>query len=478
MYGILACAVPIGAQTVEFVPRANRPAERLLDEFLERGGYELWTRDTVLTASDTVRGSVLVLQAVARVSGRVEGSVYVVDGDLFLRPGSLVEGEIVVLGGGFYGSRLAAVRGEQVWRPADGYEVVPRDGGWVIYPSEEPPRAVQLHGLYGFGLPTYQRVDEWTFSWGATLRATGLPWQPTLEVVGRYLTEPERFQGTVRQLWYPTGKWQFGLEAERATRTHDAWMRGDALNTLSFLFVGEDFRDYYRADRVAFVAARVREAQWTPSLTVAWEEARSTVARGQTILFDADEVRPNPEIDPGETWSVTLALDIRRRAGASRLQARVAGEAADSTVGGDFSFLLGEARVLWETPLPAGHGLELFAIGRGDLAGTLPRQRWSAIGGRMTLPTFPTLGLRGPRLAFGQATFLVPVPALRLGVFGQPRFLVRVAVGSAWNEGESARFEQNLAAGIRMLGGEFLLVNDPGEGGVLVAARVKIPGSL
>jgi hypothetical protein len=131
--------------------------------------------------------------------------------------------------------------------------------------------------------------------------------------------------------------------------------------------------------------------------------------------------------------------------------AEVRAEAADSTAAGDFSFLLGEARIAWRRPGLPGHRFELFGIARYDLAGSLPRQRWSALGGEGTLPTLRVLERRGPRMFFLSSTYLVPVEPLRVPVFGSPRVFLRNSVGAAWRNGGTLRVEDNVSAGVRVL---------------------------
>ena len=114
-------------------------------------------------------------------------------------------------------------------------------------------------------------------------------------------------------------------------------------------------------------------------------------------------------------------------------------------------------------PLVAGHAVELLAVARGDLAGNLPRQRWSAIGGIGTLPTFPILSHRGERMFLGEVTYVIPVPPLHVPVAGDTELFLRGAIGSAWSEGESLRAEQNLMIGARFLFFEAALAADPGE---------------
>lgn len=468
------------AQEVEFTPRADRPVERRLDDFLEARRYQLITADTVLRGTVSPAGDLLVLDAALRVDTAIPGTVFVVDGDLFLRPGARIGGDVVVLGGGFYASELAEVEGEVTYLPNDLYTVVKTNVGWKIYPVKEEPKAVELHGLYGLGFPYYQRVDAVTLRWGATLRATGWAWQPSLEGELRFRTEQNEFEGTLKQYWYPSGYFQFGFEGERVTRTNEDWIRGDISNSLSYFFVGDDFRNYYGADRIAFVMRGSDAAAWRPLLSVEWEEARSKAARKQFVLFGDDEPSPNPEIDEGETVSLIAGLGLYRRSSRSRFEGSVRLEVADSSVAGDFSFILGEARLYWLTPGFGSHEVELFGIARGDLDGDLPGQRWSAFGGRATLPTFDLLSFRGPRLVYGQASYLIPITALRVTMIGPPRILLRAVAGSAWGVGESADFETNLIAGLRWSIFEAGVAVDPGgsDPNSRLYAILRFPGDL
>ncbi|MEJ2482958.1 MAG: hypothetical protein P8049_07535 [Gemmatimonadota bacterium] len=419
--GVLALSPRVSdAQEVQFTPRADRPTERRLNEFLERSEFHLLVSDTVLRDSVAPGRSLLVLDAVTRIATHVPGDVYVVNGDLFLRPGARIGGDVVVLGGGYYASELSEVSGEVVYLPNDLYAVTRTDSGWRIYPVREEPKAVQLHGLYGFGFPYYQRVDAVTLRWGATLRATGWAWQPSLDAELRYLTEPGEFQGTVEQYWYPSGSFQFGLEAERVTRTNEDWIRGDISNSLSYFFLGDDFRNYYGSDRIAFVLRGSESASWLPLLSFQWEDASSKEAQRQFVLFGDDEPDPNPAVDEGETISMIAGLGYRKRGTDHRFEGSLRAEIADSSVAGDFTFILGEVRLYWLMPGFGAHELELFGLARGDLSGELPRQRWSAFGGRATLPTFGLLSFRGPRLVYGQASYLIPISALRVSMLGPP----------------------------------------------------------
>lgn len=477
----LAGARTVSAQEVRFVPRPDRPIERRLSDFLRSGGYRIWTRDTVLARGDTVQGPVLVLGATVRTAADIEGSVYVVAGDLFLRPGGRVTGDALVLGGGWYASSLATVEGDVVYRPNLLLRVMPHGTGWEILPVENVPRPVTFRGFYGFEVPTYDRVEAWTFGWGATARATGLSWQPSLTGELRVHTRGvQALGGSLRQSWYPTGSLRLDLIAERLTRSNEDWIRGDFSNTMAYLTGSADYRDYYRSDRLSVGLQNSTPAGWQSRLYVSREEDRSLPALRLPVFFQEDSiVRPNPPVDPGRLWSATASLSWARRAGSWRLDARAGVEAADSSVAGDFSFLQGEARVKGRTSAIPGIRLEFFALARGDLAGRLPPQRWSALGGSGTLPTRPTLGARGPRLLFGQVTAVVPLVPVSVPVLGSPSIFLRDAVGSAWGPGEPARFRDNIVGGVRLFLVEAGLAMDPSVSDLdpTWVLSVSLPGS-
>jgi hypothetical protein len=465
---------PLLAQEIRLSESPRSEAQEALADFLNRGGYEVWVRDTVLARGDTVRAHVLVLEGAARIAGRVEGDLYVVDGDLFMRTGGSVSGELVVIGGGYYASDLAEVEGDLTYRPSERLRVLPEAGGFVIIPVERVPSAFELDGQYGFQSPVYQRVDAVTLGWGALARATGMAGSPDLEFDVRYKTGPGELEGSVRNSWYPTDRLRLGLAASRATRSMDEWIRPTWYNSLAVLFAGEDMRNYYRADRAgveiewsSVETAKWRsEARWSLSLAAGWEDASNLTARDVVALFASDSARDNPVVDPGDAYTLHLGFRWSREEGDARTAFGLGLEGASRDVGGDFSYLLGEARAVVRRPLPWGHRVDLFAIGRADLSGTLPGQRWSSIGGVGTLPTIPILSVRGERLLYGEVTYAVPLFAA--ASFGGADVFLRGSAGAAWSEGESFDLEENLAVGLsaRVLGLalEAALAGGPGVG--------------
>lgn len=469
----------IAAQDVRFDPRPDRPEERRLETFLE-GDFVLIETDTILGPETRIEGNLLVLEGDVRISGTITGDVAAVGADLFLRPGASIGGDILSLGGGLYASSRAVVDGDVTWRPNDVY-LVRRDAETIrILPVRDVPETLTLHGLSGFLFPGYQRVDEWTLGLGATLRHVEWDWQPSLEARVRLKTERGDLEGTLRHAWVPTSALQFGVEAERTTRTNEGWVRGEVANSLSFLFAGDDFRNYYEADRVALFLRGTETARLSPIVELEWEKARSLEAADQFVLLASDEAVPNPEIDAGEIVSARVGLELRRTTAETQLRSMALIEAADSSAAGDFSYVFGEVSASWAGPALIGHGVEAYFMLRGDLSGELPRQRWTAVGGLATLPRLPLLAERGPRFAYGQVTYLIPVNRLRVGLLGPPRLFLRAASGAAWNPGGAAGFETNVSAGVRLFVFELAVAVDPGVSDLdpAVYATLRFPGDL
>lgn len=450
----LTAPAPVEAQEqrrVSFTPGAESPVERRLARFVETGDYRLWESDTTLARGDTLRSDVLVLESMVRLEGRVEGDLVAVDSDVFLRPHATVSGDLLVLGGGMYRSSLASVGGEIVYEPNRLLQAVPSEGGWEIYTAAARRDPLELDGLSGLRLPSVQRVDGWTFSAGGRLQAVGLAWQPSLHLGGGFRTGGERLTGSARQYWYPSGRLRVGLEGGRATRSTERWIRGDAANTLTYLFGGDDYRNYHESDRVLVRSRYDFGGGETLGVTAGWERVRSLPARGAGGLFGDDRVEPNPVVDPGDAWHASLAAEIGREVGGDSLTLDLRVEGADASLAGDFSYLFAEAVVDWDLPAASNHRLNVEGRARRDLAGDLPRHRWSAIGGAGTLPTLDLLELRGPRLLFGRATYVIPFPVLRVPGLGGPELLLRAAAGSAWDDGVDPALHENLAAGLRFL---------------------------
>ena len=128
---------------------------------------------------------------------------------------------------------------------------------------------------------------------------------------------------------------------------------------------------------------------------------------------DDDDVRTKSSDRRGEmrgaSWSGSTSTRERRR---KRLKADVSIEVADSTRGGRlFRMSFGQGSLSWDTPGFRAHRVELFASARGDFAGSLPGQRWSAFWREGYTPDVRRFSSSAAHASCtGQVGYLIPIP--------------------------------------------------------------------
>ena len=446
----LAAASAIGlpaaadGQEVWLAEEPRSEAQAALEAFLEAGGFAVWTTDTVLARGDTVPGAVLLLEGTARIAGRIEGDIYVVDGDLFLRSGASITGDVVVLGGGFYDSDVAEVEGTVTYRPNEPLRVRPSRGGFEIISEVDPEPAFELDGTYGFHLPTYDRVNGLAFPVGAVARLSGVPGRP--EVAGGLTWIPARgdVDYRLRNSWRLGERVRLGLFATSALLSNDDWIRPTWYNSLAHFVAGDDVRNHYDAKEFGL------ELEWTSPEPPVWEdaarwrvvvaggreEAESVLRRNVTVLFGGESTEEYPGASPGfepalritegSIWFARLgfewaaadrggytAFGLEAEAGfeddVSRLDHGLPPPWLPVASIDQYDYLFLEGRFFLRRLTPWGHAVDAFAIGRADVTGRLPRQRYSTIGGIGTLPTMPLRGLHGDRLLYAETTYAIPL---------------------------------------------------------------------
>lgn len=274
---LIGLAAPAAAQRIEFAGRGEDPTDETLKRFLEANAFTAITRDTLIARDDTLDGPVLIAGTTARIEGVIAGDLLIVDANVFLRPTARVLGDVTNVAGGYYPSERATVIGEVVNQPNASYDVERLADGIRIVGTRRPSM-LELDGLRGFHLPEYDRVNALTLGFGAGYylpRPGAL--EPFVHGVVRYHSE--------RGVWDGGGEFRLIREpsfvflgAERATFTNDAWIRGAALNSLSFLVRENDYRNYYDADRIYVGVARAfgsLTSTFTARLTGRIENARS-----------------------------------------------------------------------------------------------------------------------------------------------------------------------------------------------------------
>lgn len=503
-----AAGLPAAAdgQEVRLAEEPRSEAQAALEAFLEAGGFAVWTTDTVLARGDTVPGAVLLLEGTARIAGRIEGDLYVVDGDLFLRSGASIAGNVVVLGGGFYDSDVAEVEGTVTYRPNEPLRVRPTRGGFEIISEVDPEPAFELDGTYGFHLPTYDRANGLSIPVGALARVWDAPGRPELEAGMTWIPAREDVDYRLRNSWRLAERVRLGLFATSAVVNNEEWIRPAWYNSLAHFVTGDDVRSHYDSREFGL------ELEWTSPEPPVWEDAprwRVVAAVGReeaedlrlrevTVLFGGarpgplaslPEYDPHLEVDDGSLWYGRIGFEwvSQGRDGHTAVglgvEAGLEDELSRASIGlgpiAKYDFLLLEGRVSLRRVTPRGHAVDAFATGQADVTGPLPRQRYSTIGGIGTLPTMPLGGLRGARLLYAETTYAIPL--LGDAMLGGLDLFARGSAGGVGSEFDSFDLHGSIQGGLALRMWDFRLefgaaagsTAEPGDPGLIPFIDVR-----
>ncbi|HSJ09118.1 MAG TPA: polymer-forming cytoskeletal protein [Longimicrobiales bacterium] len=480
----VALLAPAGlsAQAVQVRGRGDIDNDIFLRDFVRRGTFTLVTRDTVIGQGQTVTGDVLVARATLRLDGTVTGDIVVVDGNVFLRPTARVGGRVHNVGGGLYPSELASVEGGVRSEPNAPYLASVADDGSVVITGMVQSSSLVPAGFSGLLEPMYDRVNGLTISAGASLMLPRMgSVQPVATARADYYSQRGDFGG-LGELALERRRTALAAGFERSWITNERWIRADLSNSIGALFQGKDRRDYYAADR-AFVEVR-RLLEQGPRTTTAFlrgqvEDATSLHAGSPWSLFGNLDKRANLPIDDGRVSSLIAGADMEWLDASFVVEASGRLEFAADALDGDHAFNRFLTRIEWAMPALADHTLEIDAQLQGPLPGTesLPRQRWSFVGGSGTLYTFEDAQFRGDRLVMVETTYSVPLPArLRLRLLGLPSLDLMHLTGMAWSKDEPRSFEQNIGARLRYsIAWVRVMANPRDLGGAEFGVGVNLP---
>jgi hypothetical protein len=413
-------------------------------------------RDTLeLRRDSTVARTLIVLGRHATVAGVVNGDVIVVAGDLLLHPGARIDGRAVAIGGGVYNSTLAVVAGGRTAFRDETFDITPLGDGYALdyrALTVRTARRFSLPFLFGLRIPTYDRVNGVTLPYGPliSLDTGDIEIEPTVT----YRTHLGAIDPGLRVSAQRGRRNRFDAFAGRATFSNDRWIHGDLINSLNSLFLGQDTRNYYRADRVEATGHRLLESangQIEPYIGARWERSSSTgsatVPRSTPwSLFGRRDTtrmsRPNPPVTGGRITSLL---------GGARADWQLGGVAATGTLNLEGGLSPGEGRFLQSTfdgrvtfPTFATQTFQVethVVLTAGD---DTPSQRYAYIGGSGTISTLELLEQGGDQLLFIDSRYNIPLARPRLPLVGGPVITLRHVLGAA-GVGGLPDLEQNIA---------------------------------
>jgi len=463
---------------------------RILQEALSRP-HRLVEPDTswfVLRRGVAERTTLIVLGRTAAIGGKVDGDVIVVGGDLHVRPGAEISGRGVAIGGGVYMSSLSFLgKGSadfrdntfDIHRTPEGYRLAYRSL------REDASSPLLFPGVYGFRLPTYDRVNGASIPFGPSFSfGNG---RGEVNAIATYRSDLGKIDPRVAGLFQLTRRTRVELEAERGTFSNDSWIWSNFVNSLSALVLGTDTRNYYRADRGELRVHRLWEftrTQFEPFVGFRDERAWAvgpTVGenRGPWSAWNRTDTvgmwRPNPQFERNDMSSVLAgstanweSVDLKVR-GRSQLERSIEAFRPTGSVLEplDFSQVTSDLSAGFLTFGEQEYQIDVHWV--TTIGDTPPPQRFVYFGGSGTMPFLDLLEQGGDELLLVDQRYAIPLLRVRLGLFGVPTLQFRHRLGSA-GLGKLPDLEQMIGAGLMLtiIRGEVLV--DPASGKVRFSA--------
>ncbi len=426
------------ADTLSRMDLPPEVAEEVIDFFNDQRTLHFSGR-TRIPEERAIDGDVGVLGGPLVVAGRIEGRVVVINGDVELLPGAVVDGDLTVVGGEITGLDGARVTGEVLTyterlRFVHRGDRIARRGG-----DRRRDRDAGREGDGASGRATFLVTSGQSYN-----RVEGLPvhFGPLIETSG---SNPFRLRAlavyrTENGPFFRTERWGHDVSAEQffggrrelrvgggvysVVAPIEDWHLSDTENGLSTFLFHRDFRDHY--ERKGWNAYATLEPRGTPlSLTGGYRSERhASLAAGDpwTIFDNGDAWRPQPLVGEGRLNSIfaTARIDTRNDRDEPSHGWYVQGEVEHALNDGlvrpaalrptfgpldEFTlvpvpampygaFTTGLLDVRRYNRIDPDSRLNLRVVVAGSLDGSeLPPQRQHALGGEGTLPGYSLLEL-------------------------------------------------------------------------------------
>ncbi len=292
-----------------------------------------FVNDLSLPAGSVMRGAVALFRGTLQVSGTIDGPVSIINGQIIIKPGGQILGDLLVVGGSISIQSGGFHRG--ALRSYTEIAEVYRDGEGLLQIREPRRPLAELAAEKSFQVGQVKTTLKLALG-GTYNRVEGLPiyfapiflWRPTdrdtlsLEIRGILRTAPDQsdlrkdlgyfidlgWRSASGPRWAAnlTARSQIvGIEQQPLSRSENGW---------SAFILQRDYRDWYQTQgigaRLEFSLARPLRI----SLAVRGENERSVQASDPwSLLRNSDRWRTNPLIDDGHYLTSTLGVNFDTR---------------------------------------------------------------------------------------------------------------------------------------------------------------------
>ena len=409
----------------------------------------------------TITTTLIVIGRPTYLASRVLGDVVVIGSDLFLRPGAEISGRAVAIGGTVSLTTLGHVAGGSESFRDETYEAIAQPNGQALayraLAQKDPIPFLQPAGIQGLIIPSYDRVNGLSLPLGVLLTVGDgiVEVQPQVT----YRSRLGKFDPAAIVRLLPGRAVRFEGYAGMDTRTNDAWIYSDLINSATTFFAGTDTRNYFRSkigEGRVFAHVERSGVSVEPFIGGRYEKVSPITATGDvySVIGHKDPElehirRPNPPVEDGSIGSGLIGAAMYDTAGVviSRIRAEV--EQSFTTVAGtkNFTQVTLDGRVTF--PTFKTQRLFVRAHGVATVGDSVTRARYAYLGGSGTLSVVDLLELGGSKMLFLESRYYIPIESIVLPLVGSPAVSLVHLMGSAGVKSLPS-LEQEIGAGLAL----------------------------
>lgn len=406
--------------------------------------------------SETIDGNLIVVDGNLDVFGKVRGDILVIRGDVRLKAGSVVNGNVTAIDGSIRQNDDSHVKGSQLetrvknlftsgeWD--NDYELNMYSGHRYHY---GPYSTLPLRHMDDQFILSFNRVQGVFMGWAIPKQITGKYRYLSVHGFGGYGFKEKSWRyelGGDRWLFNQTDyRFELGAKIYDLTDTKDNWLLTSWENSLSAVLLHRDYQDYYRRNGWELHASQNISIYFKGTLAYRNDDYESVQKNTNWALFGKREYRANPVIDEGNMRSLYGEVYFDNRDNLENPSkgwyAKLQVESSTSKLNSDFSFNQYLFELRRYQPLGRYERLDLrfkMATSEGDV----PLQKLYQLGGVGTMRGFRYKTLRGREGAFGGDRMLLANLEYNLDprtfggdflFFDDLRFILFTDVGRIWN---------------------------------------------
>ncbi len=398
---------------------AQQDGLAMLRDALKVDSLLVFSSDTVLKGQASAQAETIVfVNCNGAVDRPVNGNVVILNGELGLRRGARVGGDVFLVRSTVFSSRGAELSGETISiSSAEAVRVVNSvaDGRKTAGGSFPIRLNMETNRMGGFMVEGYDRVDGFSVSWG--FKMVQPDWDDYPLLSAKVISATTRQQlGFDTRLAVPLSggkRWQAWFGARSLTDTNDSWRLGSLENAVKAFVAGYDHRYYFR--REGYSAGILRKFGRRSSISFSFlnERYSSMVNQSPFTLVGEENFEPNLPVAGGQLHSLLLTglLDSRNDTyfTLSGTRLKFEGELAGGALGGKHGFARYDLSLeRWDSFALKHHTYLWLKVGGAD--GGLPFQRGYTLGN--TLRGHDNFAYSGDRMVLMQSAYGYSLPSL------------------------------------------------------------------